>query len=183
MVLTRPVYDESLGFTACSGAAFHIPDGRLGQLATGRKPCKLGRPPCPTGRHATQQVLATNGLEWRNSLVEIAEADYIGGHLDTPSALKRVSTSAAWLAELSASRDGMENPIKLGETVTVVIPFALQPKGDYMSDEAQSGLMASSAGAKMQSLQNGVVVATAFSARWQGEAPRSHLFRPLLPMT
>ena len=143
-----------------------------------------------------EQVLATNGLEWRNSLVEIAEADYIGGHLDTPILLPSSEYQRAPLAFLLAEHfphreSGMEVPIKLGEIVTVVQPtdpVRATTEGipsDYMSDEwvllrertvyflppIPDGIEPLTGVKDAIAASNGVVVATAFSARWQGEAP------------
>ena len=137
------------------------------------------------------QVLAMNQLEWQNRLVEIAEAEYIVHHLDTPillpSSAYQSSSLAFLLAEQFPHREGgLEEPIKQGEIVTVI-----QPEGAHLTTEGilvewvllrdktayflppipDSIEPLNGEGSKIVA-SNGVVVATAFAARWQGEPPK-----------
>ena len=143
------------------------------------------------------QVEATDGIEWRASLVEIAEADFIAGHLGEPILLPSSEYQRAPLAFLLTENfprraSGMPVPLAPGEVVTVLQPVAPDrpttegiPAG-YIPDEwvlLKEGtayflppLPGSIAPLSDQQspvqASNGVLVANAFPARWQGVAPQ-----------
>jgi hypothetical protein len=143
------------------------------------------------------QVKATDGLEWRASLIEIAEASYIEEHLDetilVPTSEYQRAPLAFLLAEHFPDRaSGIPTvPLKPGETITVVSPLEPerattegQPSG-YIPDEwvlLKNGaayflppLSASiePAGSYQPLLaSNGAIAATTFTARWTGLQPR-----------
>ena len=142
------------------------------------------------------QVLASVGLEWQNSLVEVAVAEYIGTGLDTPILLPSSEYQRAplafLLAKLYPNRESwQEDLIKQGEIVKVIQPTDPgRPTtegipADYMPDEwvllsegavyflppFPDGIQPLTEEKETITATNGVVVATAFSARWHGQAP------------
>ena len=73
------------------------------------------------------QANATEGLEWRASLVEIAEADYIKQHLEASMLIPTSEYQRAPLAFLLADHfskraGGIPIPLNSGETVAVISP-------------------------------------------------------------
>lgn len=142
------------------------------------------------------QILAADGLEWRASLVEIAEAEYIAGHLDTPILLPSSEYQRAPLAFLLAAyfphrASGMNEPLTQGEVVTVIQPVAPDrpttegiPSG-YMPDEwvllkdktayffppIPNSIEPIDDQVLPITASNNALAAEAFSARWQGIAP------------
>ena len=138
------------------------------------------------------QVLASDRLEWHNSLIEIALADFISNRLETPIVVPtgqfQFEPLAFLLSEQFPNRkSGLEAPLTKGETVTVIEPrfvrlatreenleewvllkektaYFLPPLDDSIEplDGEESAILAS----------NGVVVAKAFTARWQGASPQ-----------
>ncbi len=141
--------------------------------------------------------LAAEGLEWRASLVEIAEAEYIAGHLDRPILLPSSEYQRApltfLLAENFADRtSGLDALIGPGETVTVIQPLEPDrpttegiPSG-YIPDEwvllkDQTAYFFPPMPDAIERLDgesssivagNGVPVAEVFPARWQGASPQ-----------
>ena len=138
-----------------------------------------------------KQVLAMDSLEWANRLIEIAEAEYIGNHLERPilltSSQYRPAVLAFLLAEHFPHREGgVELPIKQGEIVTVILPdpdpyasegsapsewVLLRDRTVYFLPPIPDSIEPLNGGETAIVASNGVVVAKAFAARWQGEAP------------
>jgi 4-amino-4-deoxy-L-arabinose transferase-like glycosyltransferase len=141
------------------------------------------------------QVNATPGLEWKASLVELAEADYIADHLGEtillPSSEYQRAPLAFVLAEHYPRRgSGLPVPLAPGETLTVVAPAEPErpstegiPAG-YRPDEwvlLKEGVayflppvsdgVEPSGDAQPLLASNGALAATVFPARWQGVAP------------
>ena len=141
-------------------------------------------------------VLAMGGLEWRNSLVEVAVAEYIGAHLELPIIIPSSEYQRAPLAFLLAEHyrnraSGLEGPVKKGEIVQVIQPtdpvrpttewipavyredeWVLLRKGTvYFLPPVPGGIELLSGEKEAIVASNGIVVATAFSARWEGVAP------------
>lgn len=137
-------------------------------------------------------VLASDRLEWHNSLIEIALAEHINDRLETPiivpSGQFQFEPLAFLLYEQFPNRkSGWDAPLMQGETVTVIEPrsvrlatteeyfdewvllkdrtvYFLPPLENSIEplEDEESAIVAS----------NGVVVAKAFTARWQGESPQ-----------
>ena len=147
------------------------------------------------------QVLASSGLEWQNSLVEVAVAEYIGTHSDTPILIPSSEYQRAPLAFLLAEQfrhrtSGREGLVAKGEIITVVQPTDPErPTTEwipavYRQDEwvllrdgavhflppLPGGVEPLTGEKEAIVASNGVVVATAFSARWKGAVPS---FSPL----
>ena len=139
------------------------------------------------------QALAVEGLEWRASLVEIAEAEYIADHLDGPILLPSSEYQRApltfLLAEFFPDRaSGLEASLEVGEAVTVIQPLVPDrpttegiPSG-YIPDEwvllkagtayflpPIPGAIERTEGESSPIVSsNGALAAEAFPARWQG---------------
>lgn len=142
------------------------------------------------------QVLASSGLEWQNSLVEVAVAEYIGTHLDAPILIPSSEYQRAPLAFLLAEHfrhrtSGLEGLVEKGEIVTVVQPTdPVRPTTEwipavYRQDEwvllrdgavhflppLPGGVEPLTGEEEAIVASNGVVAATAFTARWKGATP------------
>ena len=138
------------------------------------------------------QVLATDKLERHNSLIEIAVAEFIGNSLDTPILLPSGQYQFEPLAFLLAERfpnreSGMDAPIKHGDIVTVIEPnfvrstttegifdewVLLKGKTTYFLPPLPNSIEPLDGEESTIVASNGVVVARAFAARWQGEPPQ-----------
>ena len=143
-------------------------------------------------RRVMPQVSATDGLEWRASLIEITEANYIAEHLDEailiPTSEYQRTPLAFLLAEHFPDRaSGMPMPLNPGETVTVVSPLEPerattegQPSG-YIPDEwvllkeggayflpPLPGAIEPVGSSQTLLAQNEVPAATILPARWAG---------------
>ena len=147
------------------------------------------------------QTLAAGGLEWRASLVEIAEAEYITAHLDMPILLPSSEYQRAPLTFLLAEQfphraSGLEGPLEPGELVRVLWPVAPDrpttegiPSG-YIADEwvllkdgtayffppIPGALEQTDGGSDAIVAGNGVLVAESYPARWRGVPP------PMVPL-
>jgi 4-amino-4-deoxy-L-arabinose transferase-like glycosyltransferase len=141
------------------------------------------------------EVEATPGLEWKNSLVEVAEAAYIADHLDQaillPSSEYQRAPLAFLLAEHYPQRSsGVPLPLSPGEGVTLLAPAEpARPSTEgipagYRPDEwvlleggtayflpPISDAVAPSGEAQPLYASNGALAATVSAARWQGMAP------------
>ncbi|MYC93553.1 MAG: glycosyltransferase family 39 protein [Caldilineaceae bacterium SB0661_bin_32] len=142
------------------------------------------------------QVLDSSGLEWKNSLVEVAVAEYIGTHLDAPVLIPASEYQRAPLAFLLAEHfrhrtSGLEGLVEKGEIITVVQPTdPVRPTTEwipavYRQDEwvllkdgavhflppLPGGVEPLTGEEEAIVASNGVVAATAFTARWKGAAP------------
>ena len=143
------------------------------------------------------QALTVEGLEWRTSLIEIAEAEYIAEHLDTPVLLPSSEYQRAPLTFLLAEHfprraSGLDGPLAPGEIVTVIQPVEPDrpttegiPSG-YIPDEwvlLKDGTAyflpplpgsVEPIGDEPSSIvaSNGVLAAEAFPVRWQGVLPQ-----------
>lgn len=141
------------------------------------------------------EVEATPGLEWKNSLVEVAEAAYSADHLDEAILLPSSEYQRAPLAFLLAEhypqrRSGFPLPLSPGKTVTLLAPAdPARPSTEgipagYRPDEwvlleggtayflpPISGAVAPSGEAQPLYASNGVLAATVSAARWRGVAP------------
>ena len=137
------------------------------------------------------QILAMDRLEWAYHLIEIAEAEYIGNHLERPILLTSSEYHSAALAFLLAEsfphrEGGVELPIKQGEIVTVIQPYPdrhanegrtpsewvlLRDRTVYFLPPIPDSIEPLNGEETAIITSNGVVVAKAFAARWQGEAP------------
>ncbi|MFQ5612207.1 MAG: glycosyltransferase family 39 protein [Anaerolineae bacterium] len=141
------------------------------------------------------QVNATEGLEWRASLVEVAEAEYIAAHRERaillPSSEYQRAPLAYLLAEFYPRRGGgWPPPLEPGETVTVVTPVdperpttegipagyvpdewvLLKDGGVYFLPPLPEGI--APLGQSQPLLAgNGVPAAQVFPARWRGASP------------
>lgn len=137
-------------------------------------------------------VLASDRLEWHNSLIGIALADFISDHPESriivPNGQYQFEPLAFLLSDrFPKRRSGMDAPLMEGETVTVLEPrfvrlatteenldewvllknrtaYLLPPLDDSIEalDGEESAIVAG----------NGVVVAKAFTARWQCASPQ-----------
>ncbi len=137
-------------------------------------------------------VLASDRLEWHNSLIEIALAEFISNRPETPIVVPtgqyQFEPLAFLLSEQFPNRkSGLDAPLTEGETVTVIEPrfvrlatteerldewvllkdgtaYFLPPLEDSIEaiDGEETAIVAS----------NGAVVAKAFTARWQGASPQ-----------
>jgi 4-amino-4-deoxy-L-arabinose transferase-like glycosyltransferase len=141
------------------------------------------------------QVEASEGLEWRASLVEMAEARYIAAHPDAAFLLPSSEYQRAPLAFLLAGSfprrgGGVPIPLDPGETVTVVSPLDPQrpttegiPAG-YIPGEwtlLKDGhayflppvldSVAPFGAAELLQAGNGAPAANVFPARWRGALP------------
>ena len=144
------------------------------------------------------QGLAAEGLEWRASLVEIAEAEYIANHLDgpilLPSSEYQRTPLTFLLAEFFSRRaSGFEVPLEVGETVTVIQPLEPDrpttegvPSGHipdewvllkdgtaYFLPPMPDAIERIGDGFSQIVASNGALAAEVFSARWQGARPQS----------
>ena len=138
------------------------------------------------------QVLAMDGSrKGFIGLNEIAIAEYIGNHLERPilltSSQYRPAALAFLLAEYFPHREGgVELPIKQGEIVTVILPdpdpyasegslpsewVLLRDRTVYFLPPIPDSIEPLNGEETAIVASNGVVVAKAFAARWQGEAP------------
>lgn len=141
------------------------------------------------------QVEATPGLEWKNSLVEVAEAAYMADHLDEAILLPSSEYQRAPLAYLLAQyyprrHSGLPLPLSPGETVTLLAPAEpARPSTEgipagYRSDEwvlLEEGTayflppiadaVVRSGEAQPLYASNDALAATVAAARWQGVAP------------
>ncbi len=140
-------------------------------------------------------ALAAEGLEWKASLVETAEADYLNAHADQAILIPSSEYQRAPLTFLLIDRfperaSGLVPPLTPGETVTVILPVAPDrpttdgPPANYIPDEwvllkngsayfmppLPGGL---NAFGDVQPLfaGNGAAAAQVFSARWAGVYP------------
>ena len=140
--------------------------------------------------------LAARGLEWQASLVEIAEAEYIANHLDTPILLPSSEYQRTPLTFLLAEyfphrTGGLDEPLEPGEIVTVIQPVEPDrpttegiPSG-YIPDEwvllkdgtayflppIPDSIEPINGESSSIVASNGVLAAEAFSARWLGAPP------------
>ena len=142
------------------------------------------------------QVLASDGLEWKNSLVEIAVAEYIGRHLESPILLPSSEYQRAPLAFLLAEhyrqrlgwQDGL---VEQGEIVTVIqTTDPLRPTTEWIAAEFRQdewvllkdgtayflpplpgGIEPIEGERETIVASNGVDVATVNSAYWKGVSP------------
>jgi 4-amino-4-deoxy-L-arabinose transferase-like glycosyltransferase len=145
------------------------------------------------------QVDSTKGLEWRASLVEIAEADYIAAHADSVFLLPSSEYQRAPLAFLLANSfpqrgGGFPIPLAPGESVTVVSPVKPErpttegiPAG-YISGEwtllkdgnayflppVPNSLEPLGLAEPLRA-SNGALAANVFAARWRGVLPEVSL--------
>ena len=137
------------------------------------------------------QVLAMDDLERKSYLNEIAIAEHIGNHLERPilltSSQYRPAALAFLLAEYFPHREGgVELPIKQGEIVTVILPdpdpyasegslpsewVLLRDSTVYFLPPIPDSIEPLNGEETAVVASNGVVIAKAFAARWQGEAP------------
>jgi 4-amino-4-deoxy-L-arabinose transferase-like glycosyltransferase len=141
------------------------------------------------------EVEATPGLEWKNSLVEVAEAAYMADHLDEAILLPSSEYQRAPLAYLLAEhypqrRSGLPLPLSPGELVTLLAPAKpARPSTEgipagYRPDEwvlLEGGTayflppiadaVAPFGEAQPLYASNGALAATVSAARWQGVAP------------
>lgn len=140
---------------------------------------------------------AVDGLEWRASLVEIAEADYVRQHLDVPILLPTSEYQRAPLAFLLAEDfpkrlGGVPVPLGSGARVMVVSPVRPErptteglPSG-YLADVwvlLDKGVIyflppvpdsVSPIGASQPLLaSNGALAAEVYPARWKGSQPQA----------
>lgn len=141
------------------------------------------------------QVNETPGLEWKASLVELAEADYITAHLDTPILLPSSEYQRAPMAFLLAEHfphraSGLSVHFAPTQTLTVTAPVEPDrastegiPAG-YRPDEwvlLRDGVahllppvpngVAPLGAPKPLYANNGALAAEAYPAHWQGTAP------------
>jgi len=152
-------------------------------------------------RRVMPQAKAADGLEWRASLIEIAEANYIEEHLDAailiPTAEYQRATLAFLLAEHFPDRvSGVPSvPLTAGETVTVVLPLEPQrattegrPAG-YIPDEwvllkdgrahflpPLPGGIEALGSPQLLLASNGAAAAEVLTARWMGLQPQIEPF-------
>ena len=142
------------------------------------------------------QVLASQGLEWKNSLVEIAVAEYIGNHPDVPILIPSSEYQRAPLAFLLAEhyprRLGWQNsPVEKSETVKVIQTLDPQrPTTEWIPSQFRQSewvLLRDDSAHILPPLpdatepipgtsetivaSNGVEVATVSSARWNAALP------------
>ena len=137
------------------------------------------------------QVLAIYDLEGKSYLNEIAIAEYIGIHLERPILLTSSQYHSPALAFLLAEsfphrEGGVELPIKQGEIATVIQPYPdrytnegsipsewvlLRDRTVYFLPPIPDNIEPLNGEETAIVASNGVVVAKAFAARWQGEAP------------
>ena len=138
------------------------------------------------------QVLASDRLERHNSLIEIAVAEYIGNNLETPIVLPsgqyQFEPLAFLLVEQFPKREsGFDAPIQQGEIVTVIEPsfvrstttegvldelVLLKDKTTYFLPPLPNSISPLDGEESVIVASNGVVVARAFAARWQGGPPQ-----------
>ena len=141
------------------------------------------------------QVDSTPGLEWRASLVEIAEADYIAEHADSAFLLPSSEYQRAPLTFLLADSfprraGGYPIPLASGDSVTVILPAEPDrpttegiPAG-YISGEwtllrdgrayflpPLPNSVEPTGPAEALWASNGALAAQAFAARWRGALP------------
>lgn len=149
------------------------------------------------------QVNAAEGLEWRASLVEIAEADYISQHLDAsmlvPTSEYQRAPLAFLLAEHFPNRaSGVPVRLDSGETVTVIFPAEPDrptteglPSG-YLADEwvllrdgvayflpQLPGSIERLGSSQSLFATNGALAAIAYRARWSGSQVQMKPFSAL----
>lgn len=142
------------------------------------------------------QVNATDGLEWRASLVEIAEADYIRQHLEASMLIPTSEYQRAPLAFLLAEHfpdraGGVPIPLNSEESVTVISPAEPdrpttegQPSG-YVHDQwvllkdgvahflpQVSGSIEPIGNSQPLFASNGALAAAISPARWMGSQPQ-----------
>lgn len=142
------------------------------------------------------QVQATPGLEWRASLVELAEAEYIAAHLDTPLLLPSSEYQRAPLTYLLAEHfpqraGGLPLPLSQNEAITVIQPLEpdrpttegipsgyipeewvlLKAGTAYFLPPLPDSIKPLNEEPTLLKASNNVAVARAFPARWQGVAP------------
>jgi len=143
------------------------------------------------------QNLAAGGLEWRASLVDIAEAEYITDHFDGPILLPSSEYQRAPLAFLLAEHyqhraSGLVGPLEPEEPVTILRPLEpdrpttegipsgyipdewvlLKDRTAYFFPPIPDAVERIEAGSVAIVAGNGVFSAEAYSARWQGTAPQ-----------
>jgi 4-amino-4-deoxy-L-arabinose transferase-like glycosyltransferase len=138
------------------------------------------------------KVYATPGLEWKVSLVEIAEADYIAAHLDEamllPSSEYQRAPLAFLLAEYFPRRaSGLPLPLSPMQTITVIAPAEPERAGTegipagYRPDEwvllengvayflpPVSDAVEPVGDSELIYASNGAAAANVFSAHWRG---------------
>jgi hypothetical protein len=147
------------------------------------------------------QVKAMPGLEWKASLVEVAEADYIAAHLDSALLLPSSEYQRAPLAFLLAEHfphraSGLPISLTPADTLRVVAPAEPERAtteglpANYHSDEwvllkdgvarflppVPNGVKLLSDGQPLYA-SNGALAAQVFPARWQGVTPAIQPFR------
>ena len=145
--------------------------------------------------YATQvkpDVLASDRLEWHNSLIGIALADFISDHPESriivPNGQYQFEPLAFLLSDrFPKRRSGMDAPLMEGETVTVLEPrfvrlatteenldewVLLKDRTAYLLPPLDDGIEALDGEESAIAASNGVVVAKAFTARWQGASPQ-----------
>ncbi len=145
--------------------------------------------------HVRPQLESTEGLEWRASLVEIAEADYIAAHADSALLLPSSEYQRAPLAFLLANSfphraGGVPVPLGPGDIVTVVSPVKPErPTTDGIPAGYLDGEWTLLRDGKAYFLpplpnsveplgvrdplwaSNGALAAHVFAARWRGVLP------------
>ena len=142
------------------------------------------------------QVLASDRLEWHNSLIEIALAEFIVNKPERPILLPSGQYQFEPLAFLLTDRfpnreSGLDAPLMQGEIVTVIEPsiaraittegtvdewVLLKDKTVYFLPPLSNSIEPLDGQKAAIAASNGVVVAEAFAARWQGASPQ---FMPL----
>jgi 4-amino-4-deoxy-L-arabinose transferase-like glycosyltransferase len=140
-------------------------------------------------------AMQAEGLEWRASLVEVAEADYINAHLDSPILISSSEYQRVALAFLLADHfpdraSGVILPLSDGEAVTVIIPAAPDrpttdgPPAGYIPDQwvvlkqgtayffpPLPGGVQLLGSPRVIPASNGVAAAIVYPARWTGTQP------------
>jgi len=137
-------------------------------------------------------VLASDRLEWHNNLIEIALAEFISNHPETPIIVPNGQFQFEPFAFLLSDqfpkrKSGMDAPLTKGETVTVIEPRSvrlatteknldewvlLKDRTAYFLPPLDDSIEALDAEESAIVASNGVVVAKAFTARWQGASPQ-----------
>jgi hypothetical protein len=141
------------------------------------------------------RVRATPGLEWKASLVEVAQADFIAAHLDSavllPSSEYQRAPMAFLLADHFEQRaSGLPIPLAAAEPLTVVVPDEPERAtteglpANYQPDEwvlLKDGVayilppvpngVEQLGDAERLYASNGALAARVFPARWQGIPP------------
>lgn len=146
-------------------------------------------------RRVIPQAMQAEGLEWRASLVEMAEADYVNAHLSTPilipsSEYQRVTLTFLLADHFPNRAGGTTAPLTDGETVTVISPIAPDrptsdgPAANYIPDQwvllkdrtayflpPLPGSIQITGEAGQIRASNGVIAANTYPALWLGQRP------------